>query len=116
MQIRQQTSVGANATSANLLAGLPEGIIFPPGAYISLEAAVANGSTPGDITCQYYTGRQPLLGKDGAVVNVMAYAGQVDPAADTLLDRVAAVGQQGLYFTNSSAGAIDVTWVYTIWE
>jgi len=107
-------SVAANSSSSNQLAGVPEGLLLTP-AEISVTAN-HSGAARGDIVAHYFSGVSAKLGSTGSPVNVAATAGNIDPRTDTLLRRVAVIGQQSLVFKNTTSGALTVNWSYEIHE
>lgn len=108
MKISGTTAVGAGARSANVLAGFPESLLLSP-TYVSV---VTIADVTG-VTADYRRGVTPLLGVDGQEVNLLATLATLDKRVDTIVDRVAAIGQQSLYFTATGAAA-NVRWTYEI--
>lgn len=108
MKISGTTAIGAGGRSGNVLAGFPESLLLAA-TYVSV---IAIADVVG-VTADYRRGVTPLLGVDGSEVNVLATLATLDRRIDTIIDRVAAVGQQSLYFT-ATGGAANVRWTYEI--
>ena len=114
MQDSGTISVAAGARSANQLLGLPSGMLVGP-AEISV---VANhpGAAASDIRTHYMSGVQAVTGANGALTNVAATAGVLDPRFDTVLAREPVIGNQSLIFENTTAGALVVSWKVVVHE
>lgn len=109
MRVSKTITVAANTTTANLLSGLPEGLLMSP-TYVKV---LANAAATG-ITMDYRRGVTPLLGSDGSPVNVGSGLVVSELNGDMIVSPTVCRGQQTLRLTNSTGAGIVVTYAYII--
>jgi len=107
--ISSSSSVAANSTSANVLAGSPFEFVAQP-SIIKLAHTQA-GTAGSDVTCVMQIGGEALI-QNGQVSYRAAFPTFLD---DTVMEAGAQPGERlFLTYTNTTAGALDVTFLVDI--